>query len=39
MRLRIYALAAFAPVILAIVSLLLSSWGAAGPCLPEPDGC
>ena len=39
MALRVFAFATFVPLALALVSLALSSWGAAGPCLPPPDGC
>jgi hypothetical protein len=39
MRVRVLALLGLAPLVLTLVSLAMSTWGAAGPCAPEPFGC
>ena len=39
MRQRIYALAALASLALVVVTWLMSSTTAAGPCSPSPLGC
>jgi hypothetical protein len=39
MRVPLAILASVIPIVVAIVSIALSTWAAGGPCPPEPFGC